>query len=315
MELSEARGRLVVIGGAEDLTGECIVLKEFLRLAKGARARICVLTIATDHPKESGAEYVAAFKRLGVDDVQVVDVSQREEAGDETRLAAIKRATGLYFTGGDQLHVTSLLGGTEMQKLIAHRYERGLVVAGTSAGAAMMSNSMILGGRGDAPPKLEGAQIGPGMDLLVGAIIDTHFSARGRFGRLLTAVAHYPQDLGIGIDEDTALVVDKTECEVVGSGSVTFIDGGSMSYTNLPYAEEQKLLALYGVTVHVLPAGHRFDLPNRKPLEPKRAAAQQGAGRALSRRNENGRVAAPAGQPTNRTRRSAPARTSKGRRK
>jgi cyanophycinase len=268
MELSEARGRLVAVGGAEDKGGDCVILKEFVRLAKGAKARVVVMTVATDHPDEVGREYRNVFRRLGVDDTEMVDVSSREDAVAPEALEKIERATALYFTGGDQLHITALLGGTEMQKLIHKRHAKGLVVGGTSAGAAMMSNSMIIGGGGEENPRVEAVRIGPGMDLLVGAMIDTHFSQRGRHGRLLTAVAHYPQDLGLGIDENTALVVNKTEFEVIGEGAVTVIDAGAMSYTNLPYAEECGGLALYGVTVHVLSAGYKFDLANRTPIVP-----------------------------------------------
>src|SRR5215212_8096302 len=268
MELSEARGRLVAVGGAEDKEGDCRILKEFVRLARGARARVVVMTVATDHPEEVGREYRNVFRRLGVDDTEVVDVSAREDAVAPEALEKIGQATALYFTGGDQLHITALLGGTEMQKLIHERHERGLVIGGASAGAAMMSHSMIIGGGGEENPRVEAVRIGPGMDLLVGAMIDTHFSQRGRHGRLLTAVAHYPQDLGLGIDENTALVVNKNEFEVVGEGAVTVIDAGAMSYTNLPDAEECDGLALYGVTVHVLPAGYKFDLADRKPIVP-----------------------------------------------
>lgn len=266
MELSEARGKLVVIGGGDVSSGDAPLLKEFVRLAHGARARVVVMTVATDKVEEARKEYEAAFRRLGVDDVKTVDVSTRSDVLREQSLEAIKHATGLYFTGGDQLHITSLIGGTEMQALIHRRYERGLVVAGSSAGAAMMSNSMVLGGESDENPKVGAVRIGPGMDLIIGAIIDTHFSQRGRFGRLLTAVAHYPQDLGLGIDEKTAMVVERNEFEVVGEGAVTVIDGGAMTYTSLPYADEGDGLALYNVRVHVLAAGSRFDLSKREPV-------------------------------------------------
>jgi cyanophycinase len=266
MELSEARGRLFAVGGGDIKAGDAPLLKEFVKMAKGAKARLVVMTVATDEPGAAKQEYEAAFKKLGVDDVRVVDVSTRQDAEAKGALEAIERATGLFFTGGDQLHITSLLGGTEMQRLIHRRYERGLVVGGTSAGAAMMSNSMLIGGASDENPKLGGVEIGPGMDLLVGAMIDTHFSQRGRFGRLLTAVAHYPQDLGIGIDEETAMIVNKTEFEVMGKGAVTVVDAGAMSYTSLPYAEEEKNLSLFGVRVHVLSAGHKFNLAAREPV-------------------------------------------------
>src|SRR5215212_1681035 len=127
MELSEARGRLVAVGGAEDKEGDCVILKEFVRLARGAKARVVVMTVATDHPAEVGREYENVFRRLGVDDTEVVDVSAREDASAPKALEQIGRATALYFTGGDQLHITSLMGGTEMQKLIHERHAKGLV--------------------------------------------------------------------------------------------------------------------------------------------------------------------------------------------
>jgi cyanophycinase len=285
MELSEARGRLVAIGGGDITGGDAPLLKEFVKLARGPRARVVVMTVATDEPAGAAAEYRQAFKRLGVDDVKAVDVSSRADALRPESLEAIEHATGLFFTGGDQLHITTLIGGTEMQALVHRRYGRGLVIGGTSAGAAMMSNSMILGGASDESPKVGAVEIGPGMDLIIGAVIDTHFSQRGRYGRLLTAVAHYPQDLGLGIDEQTAMIVNRNEFEVAGEGAVIVIDGGAMTYTSLPYTERDDGLSLYDVRVHVLSAGARFDLSKRRPIvekdggAPKKARANEGDGR------------------------------------
>ncbi|HJQ33827.1 MAG TPA: cyanophycinase [Pyrinomonadaceae bacterium] len=289
MELSEARGRLVAVGGGRIKEGDAPILKEFVKLARGARARVVVMTVATDEPAAAAREYTNAFKRLGVDDVKSVDVSARADALKPESLEAVEHATGLFFTGGDQLHITSLLGGTEMQALMHRRYEKGLVIGGTSAGAAMMGNSMILGGGGEENPKVGAVEIGPGMDLLIGAVIDTHFSQRGRHGRLLTAVAHYPQDLGLGIDEKTAMVVHRNEFEVIGEGAVVVIDAGAMTYTSLPYTEKGDGLSLYDVRVHVLSAGARFDLSKRAPIveegEPKKGKAEDG--------DERGEKAAP----------------------
>jgi cyanophycinase len=286
MELSEARGKLVAVGGGDIREGDAPILKEFVRIAKGPKARIVVMTVATDDPAAAAADYKSALGRLGVDDVKAVDVSARADALRPESLEAIEHATGLFFTGGDQLHITSLLGGTGMQALIHRRYERGLVIGGTSAGAAMMSNSMILGGGSDESPKVGAVEIGPGMDLLIGAVIDTHFSQRGRYGRLLTAVAHYPQDLGIGLDEKTAMIVNRNEFEVLGEGAVIVIDGGAMTYTSLPYTEKGDGLSLYGIRVHVLSAGARYDLSKREPIVedkvgvPKKGKADEGEGGA-----------------------------------
>lgn len=266
MELSSSNGKLVVIGGGEDKEGDCRILKEFVRLAKGGKASIVVMTVATDHPEEVGAEYRKVFKRLGAGDVKVVDVSQREDTTSEKAMKALEEATALFFTGGDQLHITALMGGTEMDKLIKHRHDRGLVLGGTSAGAAMMSNSMTLSGDSECNPRSGSVEIGPGMDFIMGALIDTHFSQRGRHGRLITAIAHYPQELGLGIDEDTAMIVTGNEFEVIGSGAVTVIDAGGITHTNLHELEKGDSLELHNICVHVLPEGAHYSLSERKPL-------------------------------------------------
>jgi cyanophycinase len=158
---------------------------------------------------------------------------------------------------------------------------------------------MIIGGRSDDNPRFEGVELGPGMDLVVGALIDTHFSQRGRHGRLLTAVAHYPQDLGIGIDEDTAAVIEGTELRVVGKGSVTVVDGGAMSYTTLPYVKKGDGLTLHDVCVHVLSAGAKYDLAKRRPVaddarakENRSAEGDQEGGAVVRKSKGAGRAAA-----------------------
>lgn len=273
MELTQAPGRLISIGGAEDREGEMRILKKFVELAGGKNARIVVLTVATDNPEKAAREMTRVFKRLDVKSVRTFDVSQRKDAESKRGIKLVEEASGLFFTGGDQIHITSLMGGTPLQKIMHKRYEKDLIIAGTSAGAAMMSNSMILDGNGEENPRLRAVEIGPGMDLIIGAIIDTHFSQRGRHGRLLSAVAHYPQDLGLGIDEDTAMIIEKDHFEVIGSGAVTVIDGGAMSFTNAPDVGKGKSLALADVKVHVLPEGYKFNLHERAVVIPKRPRA------------------------------------------
>jgi cyanophycinase len=276
MNLSSAIGRLLLIGGAEDREGDCTILKEFVRLSKGARARVVVMTVATDHPEKSGAEYRKVFRRLGVDDVTAVDVSQREDAQAPKGLEAIRKATGIFFTGGDQLHITALLGATEMDKAIRERCEHGAVVAGTSAGAAMMSNSMFVRGDSETNPRFEAVTLGPGMDYVRGVVIDTHFSQRGRMGRLMTAVAHYPQDMGLGIDENTAAYVEGDRLTVIGEGAVTVVDGSALSFNSLPYVGAQDSLALFDLLVHVLPAGCGLDLAERRPFSSDPETSKEG---------------------------------------
>lgn len=267
MKSNGTKGKLVIIGGGEDKKGDCAILREFIRLAGGSKARVVVMTVATDEPEESGAEYRRVFKKLGASDVHAVDVSSRKDVLDEKALQLIEQATALFFTGGDQIHVTSLLGGTEMQDLIYKKFKDGLLIGGTSAGAAMMSNSMIIRGDANCNPRFGGIEIGPGMDFLPGTMIDTHFSQRGRMGRLLTAVAHYPQDIGFGIDENTALIVNDGQCEVIGENSVIVVDAGGITYTNLPNLADNEGLTLHEVHLHVLTEGHKYDLDKRAPVD------------------------------------------------
>ncbi len=261
---------LFAIGGGE-LSDGVEILQEFisLLLKKKSDPQITVMTVATDQPEESGRKYDGLFRRLGVKHVSLLDVTDRDDCFEERNLKKIREADGLFFTGGDQLHVTSLMGGSPLHDLIYQRIEKGFIIAGTSAGAMMMSNSMIISGRNDTQPKVGGVEIAPGMDLLSGTIIDTHFTERGRHGRLMTAVAHYPQDLGIGIDERTAIcVTGGTEFKVIGDGVVTIMDGSQMKHSNLPYRRDGELLGMFGIDVHVLPPGYKFDLVSREPISP-----------------------------------------------
>jgi cyanophycinase len=279
MKLAHPKGLLFIIGGGEDKEGDCTILAEFVRLAGGRGARLIVMTVATDEPEEVGREYQRTFRRLGAKSVRVVDVSARSDSSDRKLLSALRQATGVFFTGGDQLHVTSLIGGSEMDLLLHELYEQGVVIGGTSAGAAMMSGSMFVRGNAEENPRLENLQLGPGVEFVLGGMIDTHFSQRGRHGRLISAVAQYPHDLGIGIDENTALVVKDDIFEVIGEGAVTVIDAGGLTYTNVPDLEPDEGLALYNVKLHILPAGHRFSLSERQPIIEKHAREQSGTTR------------------------------------
>jgi cyanophycinase len=268
MKAHREAGPLIVIGGAEDRKGPCTILNEFVRLAGGARARIVVLPVASEYPQEVGAEYLECLQRLGAKQVQVMDVRKREEAHAPELIEALGHATGVFFTGGDQLRVTNLLGGSPADQVLHQRHEEGLVLAGTSAGAAMMASTMIVQGHSAATPRLGVVRIGPGMEFMHGTIIDQHFAQRGRGGRLLTALAQYPHQLGLGIDEDTAAVVVGDEFEVIGSGAVAVFDAGATSYNDVLERQERQHVAICDVKLHVLTAGFRFNLARRRPIPP-----------------------------------------------
>jgi cyanophycinase len=266
--LHDNSGRLVIIGGAEDKQGECLILREVVRLAGGDAARLLVLTAATQQPEQVGNEYRAIFQRLGVREVGVLDISCRLQAEDRLLGRLVDDATGVFFTGGDQLRITSLIGGTYLFQRLHQAFQHGVVIAGTSAGASVMSSTMIVQGFGEQEPRPAAVRLAPGFALVPDAVIDQHFAQRGRLGRLLSAIAQNPFVLGFGIDEDTAMVVRGPEVSVIGSGTVVVLDGQHVTFSNTSEISPQDALALGNVKLHVLPTGYRFDLQARRPREP-----------------------------------------------
>lgn len=264
--MADTNRQLVIIGGAEDKEGDCTVLREFVRRAGGINSRIVVMTVATELPREVGDDYLRVFERLGVEDVRIVDTVEREDASSSTYLEAIEKATGVFFTGGNQARITSVLKDTDIDKLLHKRLGEGIVIGGTSAGAAMMPDMMIVEGDSETNPRIEIVKMEPGMAFLPGVVIDQHFAQRGRIGRLLSAVTQQPVNLGFGIDENTAVVVSNNQFEVVGEGAVTVIDVSGITHTNLDQILKDEDLALCDVKLHILPHGYRFDLASRRPI-------------------------------------------------
>lgn len=258
--------QLVIIGGAEDKQGECRILREFVRMAGGLQARIVVMTVATGLPGEVGEDYTRIFERLGVESVRVVDTARPEDARDPKAIEEINNATGVFFTGGNQARITELLKDSELDAALHERYQQGVVVAGTSAGAAMMPDVMIVEGESETNPRVEVVNMDRGMGFLPGVVIDQHFAQRGRLGRLLSAVAQQPVVLGFGIDENTAIVVTGNHIEVIGEGAVTVIDVENIIHSNLDSLLKDEPLALCGATLHILPQGYGYDLEKRAPL-------------------------------------------------
>jgi cyanophycinase len=260
-------GALMMIGGGEDKKDEKVILKKFVQLCGGQKAKIVIVTAASTESKEIGQEYVNFFKSMDAT-AKYIEVKQREDTINKRSLNLIEKATGVFFNGGDQLLITSLLGGSVMEKILKERQKDGLVIGGTSAGAAMMANSMIVRGETNAMAQFRNVELGPGLDFLPGVIIDTHFSERGRFSRLLLAAAHYPQDVGLGIDRNTALVVKNGEFSVIGEGTVTVIDAGDNEYCNLANITNGGSLSICNVKVHLVSDGHSFDLKAKTLVKP-----------------------------------------------
>ncbi len=260
----ERGGKLLVIGGAESHSEhDDTILERFVALAGGPAARLVVIATASESPDEREKEYVEVFTGLGAPDVVPLRLDSREHANSEEAVAALERATGVFFTGGDQLRITTVVGGSKVDLTLHARLSEGLVLAGTSAGAAMMSSTMILGGH-DAAVSTSSVRTGPGMEFLPGVLIDMHFAERGRLNRLLSAIAMFPHELGLGIDENTAILVDGDRFEVLGAGTVTVIDAGPATTIRAPLDTDGPV-ALCGGQLHVLPAGYAFDLTERGP--------------------------------------------------
>ncbi|MGI9952561.1 cyanophycinase [Moorellaceae bacterium AZ2] len=260
---------LYIIGGNEDKEGRCMILRRFVEAAGGEKAVLAVMPVAAGDMARAGEEYRRLFTRLGAARVEVVAFASRREAGHPALVNLLEGSTGIFLTGGDQLRLTALLGGTELDRALHRAYRRGAVIGGTSAGAAAMSATMIVEGAGEETPRAEVVRMAPGLGLIREVVVDQHFAQRGRLGRLLAAVAHNPYILGLGIDEDTAVLVDdRQRFRVYGSGAVTVVDGRRIEHSDISGAGTGPL-ALTGLQLHILPAGYGFDLALRCPLLPE----------------------------------------------
>ncbi|MEG5026913.1 cyanophycinase [Microcoleus sp. AT8-B1] len=266
MASNEVQGKLLIIGGAEDKEGDCKILREFLRCAGGTKAHIAIMTAATSLPGEVGDNYIRVFERLGAEDVRVVDTQKPEDANNPDYLEAIEQATGIFFTGGEQARIISCLKDTILDAAMHKRFSEGIIIGGTSAGAAMMPDVMIIEGDSETNPRVDVVAMGPGMGFLPGVVIDQHFAQRGRLGRLVSALLLQPAVLGFGIDENTAILVHGDELEVIGENSVTVIDSSEQLHDNLEGLLKDEALAICGAKLHILPHGYRFNLKTHQPV-------------------------------------------------
>ena len=260
-DTTPSRGSLFAIGGREIRRRDGAILERFVSRIGGAAARLVVLSTASPHPEQHVAEYGEVFSDFGMADVSFFHQKERADADDPKLLDALDVADGLFFTGGNQLKLVTLLGGTAVDRKIHERYQSGLHVAGTSAGAAAMSRVMIARGKGGTAPRLGSIRMSPGLGLLPQIIVDQHFTERGRFSRLMTAVLCNASMLGLGLDEDTAFELDGNDrLEVVGSGSLTIIDASELQATNIDIVSAEYPAAFAGMRIHVLTDSWVYDL-------------------------------------------------------
>jgi len=263
-DVDHAQGTLVLIGGATHSNGEA--LAAFTRRAHGPQGgSIVALTTASGNPAASARQWRRDLRAAGCFNVQIPVVSTRDDATNPRFVAALASAQGIFFGGGDQIKLVSIIGGTPAGDAIRDAYVRGIVIGGTSAGAAALAKTTLAGNEVDEHGQLVEQYIGPGLGLVRHpTIIDTHFSQRRRLYRLFVALAEFPELLGLGIDEDTAIVVEGNVGRVVGTGSVTFVDGRGITYSNAGAHRDGMPLTLSAMRVGIVGAGHAFDLQTRE---------------------------------------------------
>jgi cyanophycinase len=257
------RGWIVPIGGAENKENDRRILRRFVEASGGDEADIVVIPTASKM-HETGPRYEALFRELGAARVSVMDFDTRRDCQEANRLERLDQATGIFFTGGNQLRLTALLGGTPVAQLIRKRNAAGVTVGGTSAGASILSEHMIAFGDEGSSVIAGSVRLAPGLGLTNRFVIDQHFRERDRLGRLITALAYNPFAIGIGLDEDTAVFIGPDETlEVEGSGGVTVVDASEVSFSSADSASEGQPVAVLGLKVHVLTPGTTFNLSTR----------------------------------------------------
>lgn len=253
--------RLVIVGGAEDRLQDRIILRKFADYCGGSQARIRIITAASGDPEGVWQTYQNAFMSIGVEDVQRLAIDDRESAHALPVQTEILQADGIFMSGGDQSKLMDTLWDTPAYQSLHKAFHLNrCCIGGTSAGAAVMSRHMIAQGPAVLRPRKEAVDTDIGLGLLSQAVVDQHFSERRRLARLLSTLAMRPDLLGVGIDEDTALVIERGEAiEVIGKGTVTLVDPSQMQ-SNVNERETLEQIEMLGVQLHVLPAGHRYSL-------------------------------------------------------
>jgi cyanophycinase len=267
MKTKHPKGTLIPIGGGEDKSDRIDVLKRVVEETGKKKPKICLITLATGLPEEVAQDYRNAFDHVGTGKIYIIHYKNRIDADTDKNIDKIMNCDAIMFSGGDQLKLSSLLGGTKLIQLMKERYynESNFVIAGTSAGAAAMSDTMIISGSSSHALVKGELELTNGLDFMDSVFIDTHFTERGRIGRLIHTVTCNPGVLGIGLGEDTAIILKAgDQIEVIGSGLVMIVDGTAINYTDLTEISNGEQITVQNVKVHVLGTGKQFCLTSRQ---------------------------------------------------
>ena len=259
-------GTLILIGGREVKTGAALILRQVAERVRNGCLIVATLA-SSEAAEELWEDYQAVFRRLGVRHVAHLHIEHREQPVEQEHIALLSHASVVFFTGGDQLRIASKIEGTPMSDRLRTIYQNGGTIAGTSAGASVMGEAMLVSGPGTETYRIGGGvHIAPGLGLMPNVIIDQHFAERGRIGRLLGAVALNPRLLGVGIDENTAIVVEQgTTLRALGSGAVYLADGRSVTSTNISEEEPNRTISIFDMRLHVLSQADTYDLQRHRP--------------------------------------------------
>jgi cyanophycinase len=257
-------GSLILIGGHEDKEGDKIILRAVAKEA--GRGKLVVATVATETPKDLFNEYNDVFRSIGVRHVHHLSFETREEAMRDSTLRVLDDAKVVFFTGGDQLKITSRMGDTPIYSRVKEIFQAGGTLAGTSAGASVMTETMVVSGTSDDTNKIgDLIKLAPGFGFVGGVVVDQHFAQRGRVARLLGVVAQNPRILGIGIDENAAVRIRRGSFQCIGDNAVYVLDASKMQFTNVAEGDPDESLCVYGVRIHVMNQSDKFNLKSRRP--------------------------------------------------
>jgi cyanophycinase len=265
------RGYIIPVGGAEQKVGDLMILRRFTTICGGAAARIAVIPTASELD-DTGARYLELFGTLGVGEQVVLPIASRGDCNRREWLDALEQVDGVFLTGGSQLRLSTMIGGTEIAKALRRRNAEGMHVAGTSAGAAFLCEHMIAFGKEGALPRAKIVTLAPGLGLTNRIIIDQHFRQRDRLGRLLTALAYNPFAIGIGLDEDTAAFIGPDETLEVGSGAITVVDPSELEFSSMARVRKNDPVCLINVKLHILDHGSTVNLHTRVAAAPPELA-------------------------------------------
>ncbi|MBZ5875479.1 cyanophycinase [Chromohalobacter israelensis] len=260
-------GHIVAIGGAEDKTSELAILRRVFALAPQGNDEVAVIATASSIPEQLLPSYEAAFKRLGASRVHALNIQDRQQAADTDNVLRIQRSGVIFFTGGDQLRLTTVLGGSDTLRAVRERLREGAVVAGTSAGAAAMPSTMIYNGAAADALRKGAVNMTFGLGFVRGMVIDSHFLERGRFTRLMEVGASNPEQLGVGLGEDAAVIIHPGRIlETIGPGHVIIIDSRDLASSNIAELEMGAPVAVENMILHAMVSGHGYDVDARRYL-------------------------------------------------